>query len=736
MFKTKKIAGSLLTFALVGVCLIGASSYLARKTPAVEDLFPRPDSVVAPVARIQVTFAEKILPERTTIHLQLANGNGTNITNGNAIQYSDDLKRMTLSSDTLLADGEYRAKVISGDDIFADWEFKVSSPRKARETETQSHILIVADDRSPFSRYYQEILLAEGINTFSVIEKSRFSQAKIDDFQTIILPGNLDKAEVDRLDDWVEQGGNLVAIQPQGAMAKLAGVVAEAPRPADGYLVIDTNRAPGAGLTAEPIQFHGSASDFIPLDGTRVLASLTENGAVQKQPALTIRAIGSKGGQVAAFAFNLAKSVVHTRQGNPKWAGQDRDGLSPIRSNDLFYGNSASDPQPDFLDLNKVHIPQADETMRLLSNLLVYLQRDSAPLPRFWYFPKNYKAVFVMAADDHGTKTGTSDFFTRLKNLDSPGCDMAKWECPRATSWTFIRPWSFTAAGLTNEAAVRFSNQGFDVGVHVTTFCRNWSNTSLDRAFSRDLSEFGTRYPGLPKQQGNRLHCIAWSDYVGQAIVERKWGVRFDMNYYYWPRDWLNGRSGFMTGSGLPMRFSSANGQLIDVYQQETHLVDEVFFDNPQAIEDLIRRAKGREGYYGAFGTHVDFHNQFADLIIDIAQRNDVPMISGQQMLEWQDARANSSFTDLVWSNDTLEFTLQESPQAKGSLTGMLAMKSNGHVLSRLSRNGEDINFTTETIKGVEYALFQGEGGRYTADYLPAPTALTNSPADDTPHLQ
>ena len=33
-----------------------------------------------------------------------------------------------------------------------------------------------------------------------------------------------------------------------------------------------------------------------------------------------------------------ARSIVYTRQGNPAWSGQDRDGISPIRSDDLFYG--------------------------------------------------------------------------------------------------------------------------------------------------------------------------------------------------------------------------------------------------------------------------------------------------------------------------------------------------------------------------------------------------------------
>ena len=55
---------------------------------------------------------------------------------------------------------------------------------------------------------------------------------------------------------------------------------------------------------------------------------------------MTLRAVGSSGGQAAAFTYDLARSVVETRQGNPAWSGQERDGQAPIRSDDLFFGGS------------------------------------------------------------------------------------------------------------------------------------------------------------------------------------------------------------------------------------------------------------------------------------------------------------------------------------------------------------------------------------------------------------
>ena len=48
--------------------------------------------------------------------------------------------------------------------------------------------------------------------------------------------------------------------------------------------------------------------------------------------------------------------------------GTRRPGADP--RDDLFFGAKAGDVQPDWVDLNKVAIPQADEQQRLLANLI------------------------------------------------------------------------------------------------------------------------------------------------------------------------------------------------------------------------------------------------------------------------------------------------------------------------------------------------------------------------------
>jgi hypothetical protein len=134
----------------------------------------------------------------------------------------------------------------------------------------------------------------------------------------------------------------------------------------------------GAATFRRPLGQHASdrvsglwGDDSIPrtaiatLNGASSVATLyADPSTATANPAVTLRSVGASGGQAAAFTFDLARSVVLTRQGNPAWVNQDRDGNAPVRSDDLFFGAKAGDVQPDWVNLNKVAIPQADEQQR------------------------------------------------------------------------------------------------------------------------------------------------------------------------------------------------------------------------------------------------------------------------------------------------------------------------------------------------------------------------------------
>ena len=87
-------------------------------------------------------------------------------------------------------------------------------------------------------------------------------------------------------------------------------------------------------------------------------------------------------------------------------------------------------------------------------------------------------------------------------------------------------------------------------------------------------------------------------------------GIRFSLDYYYWPPSWIKDRPGLFTGSGMPMRFADTDGTMIDVYQGVSQFVNENGIDYTVDINTLLDNAIGSKGYYGFFGTHDDYRDQ------------------------------------------------------------------------------------------------------------------------------
>ncbi|HEX2214208.1 MAG TPA: hypothetical protein VHH12_12330, partial [Mycobacterium sp.] len=466
------------------------------------------------------------------------------------------------------------------------------------------------------------------------------------------------------------------------------------------------------------IQFHGTADRYT-LNGAQAVALLYDTATTASaNPAVSIMSVGTSGGQAVAYTFDLARSIVYTRQGNPAWAQQDRDGIFPVRSNDMFFGAAATDPQPDWIDLDKMHIPQADEHQRLLANTILEVSRDRKPLPRFWYLPNGLKAAVIMTGDDHG-RGGTLARIEQYQTLSTPGCDPANWTpgCLRLTSYLYPN------TPISDAQALTLINQGFELALHPTVSggseCLDFTEASLQSVFSTQLAEFQVVWPSLPKPTTNRTHCVVWSDWTTHARVSLANGIRFDTNYYHFPASWVGNRIGFLYGTGMPMRFAEINGSMIDVYQAPTHFTDESGQQYPPAADAVLDLALGPQGYYGMFVANMHTDNPVSDDgngILNSAVPRGVPIVTARQALEFLDGRNASRFSNLMWDGTTLSFTMAVGAGATG-LQGMVPAQSTAGALTGMTRNGQPIPFTVQTIKGVSYGFFSGVAGQYQAVY-------------------
>ena len=678
-------------------------------------------------ANVTATFSEGMDPATisdSTFQLKDAANNIVPAT----VTYSAAARTATLDPASALANsatytavvksGSAGVKDIAGNPLAADftWTFTTAAPPPPPPDEGPGGpVLVISSAANPFSRYYAEILRAEGLNEFTASDISNVTASTLGNYDVVILGEMpLSAAQVTMLSDWVNAGGNLIAMRPDPQLAGLLGLTAASGTISDAYLKVNTSSAPGQGIVGETIQFHGTADRYTLNGATGVATLYSDATTATSNPAVTLHSVGANGGQAAAFTYDLARSVVYTRQGNPAWSGQERDGQAPIRSDDLFY--------PDWVNLDKVAIPQADEQQRLLANMITSMNMDKKPLPRFWYFPSDHKAVVVMTADGHPGATTTSRFDQELA-ASPANCSVDDWECIRSTAYVYPN------VPMTSAQANAYNAQGFEIGLHVNTNCDNWTPSSLESFYADQLASLAANFPDIPAPDTNRTHCIVWSDYATQPQVELNHGIRLDTNYYYWPPNWVNDRPGMFTGSGMPMRFATADGTMIDVYQATTQMTDESGQTYPKTINALLDKAQGPEGYYGAFtaNIHVDGSSEgISQTIIDSAKSHGVPVISARQMLTWLDGRNGSSFGSLAWSGDHLNFMIAVGTGAR-NLQAMVPANSDVGALTGITQNGAPVSYTTQTIKGVSYAFFPASAGSYQASYAADSTPPTIS---------
>ncbi len=694
---------------------------------------PTPGTAGVPTTgAVTATFSEPVVASSVVMSLSGPSGTvaGTTSYDANAgmATFKPTAALATSTGYTITVSG---AKDVAGNVMTpVSWSFTTAAPPPPPVDQGPGGPVLVikssVSGASGFTPFVAEVLRNEGINEFATADLSTVTASVLAQYDVVLLgPTPLTTAQVSMLTTWVTGGGNLIASRPDKQLASLLGLTSTTSTLAEGYLKIDTTTSPGAGITDQSIQFHGTA-DRYNLAGARAVAMLYSNATTATtNPAVSLVNVGSSGGQAAAFSFDLAQSLIYTRQGNPAWEKQERDGTAPIRSDDLYFGATST----DWVDLNKVAIPQADEQQRLLANLIGAMDLDRKPLPKFWYFPRSLKAVVVATGDDHGNN-GTAGRFDQYTANSPAGCSLDDWQCPRFTSYIY------PSTPLTNSAAAAYQSRGFEVGLHTSTNCADWTPSSLAGNYADQLASWGKKYNSLPAPTTNRVHCIVWSDWSTQASTEAANGMRLDTNYYYWPGSWVADRPGFMTGSGLPMRFSDKTGQLIDVYQAATQMTDESDQSFPFTVDTLLDSALGAAGNYGAFtvNMHTDLATTYdSDQVLASAQRHGVPLITARQLLTWLDGRNASSYSGLAWSGNTLSFTVNVGAGANG-LTGMVpTLGTGGSTLTALTKAGVAVPFTRTTIKGVEYAMFTAAPGAYSAQYGGSATAGTVSATIFTP---
>lgn len=586
-------------------------------------------------------------------------------------------------------------------------------------------VLYGTDDNSGV--YLGEILGQIGM-PYKTMRIDAVDLSKLREYEAVLLgnmPLTVDQATM--LATYARTHGHLVAMRPDSKLHEFFGIAAVDSMAEGYYLVLEDEL--GGGITEQTLQYHGQASLLTTLSPEVQTIGLLylDRSTPTVYPLAIQRAFRT--GSATAIAFDCALSIVYAQQGNPEWIGQERDGIPPTRIGDLFY--------PDYVDFERIHIPQADELKWFLGNLLIDL--TEMPIPRTWVMPKGNTSVVIYTGDDH-RNGGTTGQFDRAIAESEPSCDVGTWECYRGTSYMYT-------GSISSEEAKRLSDEGFEIALHPDTGCATYSESTYESLLSAQLTLFDTEYGhrvdangwmerGVPASRTSRIHCIAWGGWVNapRVMVKPQIGMGLNADPYHWPPWWLLDHPGFMTGTGLLPRFAELSGMPVGypdnrqgVLSMTTHMTDETLLtaeDVSNYFDILMGGAADNPVWIGT-NFHTDSGGTHFALtpMYEKAREYDVPIVSAVMALDWISSREETVFTDLSWekedrvlsfrvSLDSRAFGLQLMLPLLGDTSSIQALRI---VVDGLPYEGDIEIFE---FKGRYHARLGALSGSYVVDYL------------------
>ncbi|MGQ0601613.1 MAG: twin-arginine translocation signal domain-containing protein [Anaerolineales bacterium] len=594
---------------------------------------------------------------------------------------------------------------------------------------------------NPFGPYLAEILSAEGLNSFYLGELAALTAEAARQFPVLLLAeSEVSDTQRELLVDFVTGGGRLIAFRPDARLAEALGFKRTGDLTAEGDIQLAPDTQWAEAMISGPLQFHGEADHYAAAEGLshEVVAWLAG-----EQPAILARTVGA--GRAVVFVFDLARSVALTRQGNPAWANQaraSRDGN--VRAQDML---------ADWVDLERLSVPQADEQMRLLSRLITDLLSDTLPLPRLWYFPSGAPGLLIATGDSHQNPAAAiEDVLTRVEQR---GGRMSVYYTPPVDGELrrAVRRARGLAAGLpvvgdrlsgaipTPTQIAAWLARGHEFGMHP------YVEDGLELGWARYWQEFtGMGYGPVPPTV--RTHRILWTGWAETARTQAAHGIGLNLDYYHYgtflqtPEGaWAEG---YITGSGLPMRFVDEQGRVLNVFQQLTHLVDEHLMKmpwgsgwvdlKPEAALEVSRRALERATRapgWAALGAqfHLDpfaFGGEWAenfgrwlDGTLDLAAEYGVPVWSAAEWLNFIEARDAATFDELLWRDNRLSFRLNV-PEADGvQLAVMAPLRAGATELREVSVDGQPLALGGKRrVAGIDYGWVVVDARPHTVEVL------------------
>ncbi len=565
---------------------------------------------------------------------------------------------------------------------------------------------------APFGRYVLEMLFAEGLTGAEErnVRETPLAAAALRGRQAVILaPCGADTGAEQAALAALRQGTPVVFLRPSAETAAELGLTEKQRRTAnEAYIAPEQGHPLWFAALGDFMQFHGAADMYgAPGGRERVLAWLGGRDWALPFPAIVTGTYGA--GRFAVFTYDLATSTVLFHQGRREQASTgskpDFDGDGLYCPSDLFVG---------YRDQTLLDLPQADLQQQLLVRILEWASAPHAPLARLWYYPDAAPAIVLVNGDSDSMTRPQMEWYTNM--VEAHGGEYTVYLMEEHLPH------------LTPEMERDYRRRGHSAGPHIWHSAKPTVEQMRAR-IQEEVTLFAERYGYPPKT--TRHHCVIWPGWVETARALADAGFRMDTNF----RAGDHLQYGYLTGSGLPMRFIDEDGEFIELFEQETLFCDDYVlvdksFRPPLSEEQAIAVSQeyidaAIERYHTV--AHFYFHPIYAtgvtvktgefirtagwfEAVLKHAARHELPMPSTDAWCTFNEQRRATALKDQQWDAEggILRVTLEAQAGLPGG-TLLLPARYQGREIAEVSLDGQPLPLARRSVFGTACALAAGD---------------------------
>lgn len=550
-------------------------------------------------------------------------------------------------------------------------------------------IIITVGTPVDSSLYLREILHVFGLcgaERMSTQDALRIANPATD---LLIMPPGSDRST---LDDFLQAGGNAIAIRPDDDVVGMAGLhcTVEEDKPARLRIV----QPICSGARGEPLWTLGPRNVYEPMPPENVLAYLFEPGNPNSESIGIARcAIGA--GSLTIFAYDPATCMKQLRQGLPARANFTPEDLIP-RSVHLHQPDAPQDTG---------WRPTADLHALAFCEVVKGLLATHAPVPTLWHIPNGKPAIVIFSGDEDGAPQ--EDNRHEMDDVEAYGGSMSLSVIPGETS-------------ITREHIADYTRRGHTISVHPDLLSTRGKSPAEQLAKAEaDVLSFKEQF-GQPVRTV-RNHCTMWPGYLDLPELWEQLGIGMDANCfasrYLQSPDWGPYAN---VDAAIPLPFVREDGSLIDVYQQPTQINDDVTSEptvgysqkfSAEQFEWIARRIVEDAVRFFHAPLCVNFHpwsyrrysTRQGQTIMRLANEFGIPIWSLDRWHDFWRARATWRVQDFKWDGECLSYTLTGKP-CEG-LSSTLPLTFRNRHLSTLTLNSDNTPF--QTVEQFQYPVAQ-----------------------------